>query len=68
MSLFFQKLDPDTNVQLTMIFTNFTLVFLQLTESDMSVFLAAVGFLMKVLFNSWQDLNLFLFIYSHPSL
>lgn len=68
MSLFFQKLDPDTNVQLTMIFTNFTLVFLQLTASDMSVFLAAVGFLMKVLFNSWQDLNLFLFIYSHPSL
>lgn len=68
MSLFFQKLDPDTNVQLTMIFTNFTVVFLQLTASDMSVFLAAVGFLMKVLFNSWQDLNLFLFIYSHPSL
>lgn len=68
MSLFFQKLDPDTNLRLTMIFTNFTLVFLQLTASDMSVFLAAVGFLMKVLFNSWQDLNLFLFIYSHPSL
>lgn len=68
MSLFFQKLDPDTNLRLTMIFTNFTLVFLQLTASDMSVFLAAVGFLMKVLFNSWQDLNLFLFICSHPSL